>query len=138
MEPSTLSDNQTAFGDFMYRTFHENLQQRMSVRELQSLQILGEDFFTLVDLFANDLFESHGGDCLLLELSMEEFLWELQIFLNQFLRNCCENTLRLKSFCKNLKQNIEAEPFRKQFMQVLDDAYQQHFYAIKAKDSYLI
>ena len=45
-----------------YPTFFQNLSQRVQAKEVSSLHVLGEDFFSLVDTFSQQLFDEivHG------------------------------------------------------------------------------
>ena len=83
-----------------YPTFFQNLSQRVQAKEVSSLHVLGEDFFSLVDIFSQQLFEEFQGDLLLLEMEPESFLWELQVLTNQFLRKSIDSPLQLRPFCR--------------------------------------
>ncbi len=74
------------------RSFQDNLIQRLGPDEGRALDVLGKDFFYLVDQLATKLFEQHEKDAPLLDLSESEFPWELQVFANQFLRECAQSS----------------------------------------------
>ncbi len=117
-----------ASGFRAYRTFQENLARRMSAREIHSLRVLGPDFFNLVDRIAQDLQEQRPHDHLMMEMTEDEFLWELQVFANQFIRQCAESPLKLKPFCSHLMENLDDPEFRVQFDELLTTFYEQHFF----------
>ena len=94
-----------------YPTFFQNLSQRVQAREISSLHVLGEDFFCLVDIFSQQLFEEFQGDLLLLEMEPEPFLWELQVLTNQFLRKSIDSPLQLRPFCLQLRQQMQNPTF---------------------------
>ncbi len=50
------------------RSFQENLIQRLGPDEGRALNVLGKDFFYLVDQLATKLFEQHEKDAPLLDL----------------------------------------------------------------------
>ena len=56
-----------------YPTFFQNLSQRVQAKEVSSLHVLGEDFFSLVDTFSQQLFDEYQRDLLLLEMEPESF-----------------------------------------------------------------
>ena len=68
------------------KSFQENLIQRLGPDEGRALDVLGTDFFHLVDQLSTGIHEKHEKDAPLLGLSESEFTWELQVFANQFLR----------------------------------------------------
>ena len=119
---------QDSSGYRAYRSFQENLSRCMSAREIHSLRVLGPDFFELVDRIAQDLRDKRPYDHMMMEMSEDEFLWELQIFANQFLRQCAESPLKLKPFCAQLLVNLDEPEFRVQFDEVLQTFYEQHFF----------
>ena len=45
-----------------YPTFFQNLSQRVQAKEVSSLHVLGEDFFSLVDTFSQQLFDEYKRD----------------------------------------------------------------------------
>ena len=98
-EPSTYISEST----FLMRSFRENLVERMDSRKLKSLNALGDDFFFLVDHLSSFLFGNYKSSTALLELTQEEFHWEIQIFVNQFLRQCAESSTELLPFCRRLR-----------------------------------
>jgi len=51
------------------RSFQENLIQRLGPEEGRALDVLGKDFFYLVDQLATKLFEQDEKDAPLLDLS---------------------------------------------------------------------
>ena len=99
-EPSTYISENT----FLMRSFRENLVERMDSRKLKSLNALGDDFFFLVDHLSSFLFGNYKTSAALLELTQEEFHWEIQIFVNQFLRQCAESSTELLPFCRRLRE----------------------------------
>ncbi|MGK5094006.1 hypothetical protein WDW89_18585 [Deltaproteobacteria bacterium TL4] len=131
-------EDQSIDREFLYNTFYDNLRTRLTPNEVHSMGALGDDFFELVDRFTLEFFINRGGDCLLLELTRKEFLWELQIFVNLFIRECCGNVLKLREFCKKLREKLKAEDFRQEFMEVMATAYQEHFYIEDCKSAYLV
>ena len=74
------------------KSFQENLIQRLGPDEGRALDVLGADFFYLVDELSINLHEKHPQDAPLLDLSDAEFPWELQVFTNQFLRECAQTS----------------------------------------------
>ena len=120
------------------RSFHENLIKRLGPYEGRALKALGQDFFYLVDHLSADLHKNHSKDAPLLDLSESEFPWELQVFTNQFLRECVKSRGELTKFCFGLRKKLEEEEFRKEFWKILDAAYQQHFYITDSKKHFLI
>ena len=111
-----------------YPTFFKNLSQRVQAKEASSLHVLGEDFFSLVDTFSQQLFEEFQGDLLLLEKEPESFLWELQVLTNQFLRKSIDSPLQLRPFCRQLRQQMQNPTFADEIYLMLKKNYQDHFY----------
>ncbi|MBF0349851.1 MAG: hypothetical protein HQM11_02410 [SAR324 cluster bacterium] len=130
--------NDIAEEGFVYRSFYENLEARLDQEEITSVNVLGKDFFNMVDRFTIQLFIQRAGDSLLLELSREEFLWELQIFVNQYIRGCCSSPLKLRAFCASLAQKLREESFYKEFMADIELSYEKHFYMEDCATGYLI
>ncbi len=124
--------------DFNYRTFHQNLQEKLSPQEINSLNVLGKDFFTLIDHIVTELLIEHTNDHHLLELSLQEFLWELQIFANQFLRESAGSIMKLRSFCQECLIKLRNKKFYNQFMQEVYEAYTEHFFTRYSDASYLV
>ena len=113
-----------------YPTFFKNLSQRVQAKEVSSLHVLGEDFFSLVDTFSQQLFEEFQGDLLLLEKEPESFLWELQVLTNQFLRKSIDSPLQLRPFCRQLRQQMQNPTFADEIYSMLKKNYQDHFYQV--------
>ena len=120
------------------KSFHENLIQRLGPYEGRVLEALGHDFFYLVDQLSTDLYEKHPMDAPLLDLNESEFPWELQVFANQFLRECAQSKGELIKFCSGLRKKLENTEFRKKFWKILDAAYQQHFYVTDSEKHFLV
>jgi len=120
------------------RSFQENLIQRLGPDEGRALDVLGKDFFYLVDQLATKLFEKHEKDAPLLDLSESEFPWELQVFANQFLRECAQSSQQLNIFCKGLRKKLAHSDFNQPFWKILNEAYQHHFYVTDSKKHYLV
>ena len=110
-----------------YPTFFQNLSQRVQAKEVSSLHVLGEDFFSLVDTFSQQLFDEYQRDLLLLEMEPESFLWELQVLTNQFLRKSIDSPLQLRPFCRQLRQQIQDPTFADEIYSMLKKNYQDHF-----------
>ena len=119
-------------------SFHENLMKRLGPSDGRALDSLGQDFFYLVDQLSTELHEKHTKDARLLDLSESEFPWELQVFANQFLRECVHPKGELKNFCCGLRKKLENKEFRKEFWKLLDAAYQQHFYVTDSEKHLLV
>ena len=113
-----------------YSTFFQNLSQRVQAKEVSSLHVLGEDFFSLVDTFSQQLFDEHQRDLLLLEMEPESFLWELQVLTNQFLRKSIDSPLQLRPFCRQLRQQMQDPTFADEIYSMLKKNYQDHFYQV--------
>ena len=113
-----------------YSTFFQNLSQRVQAKEVSSLHVLGEDFFSLVDTFSHQLFDDYQGDLLLLEMEPESFLWELQVLTNQFLRKSIDSPLQLRPFCRQLRQQMQNTTFADEIYSMLKKNYQDHFYQV--------
>ena len=113
-----------------HSTFFQNLSQRVQAKEVSSLHVLGEDFFSLVDTFSQQLFDEYQGDLLLLEMEPESFLWELQVLTNQFLRKSIDSPLQLRPFCRQLRQQMEDPTFADEIYSMLKKNYQDHFYQV--------
>ena len=111
-----------------YPTFFQNLSQRVQAKEVSSLHVLGEDFFSLVDTFSQQLFDEYQRDLLLLEMEPESFLWELQVLTNQFLRKSIDSPLQLRPFCRQLRQQMQDPTFADEIYSMLKKNYQDHFY----------
>ena len=120
------------------KSFLDNLVQRLGPYEGRALDALGQDFFYLVDQLSADLHEKHPKDAPLLDLSESEFPWELQVFANQFLRECAQSKAELTKFCWGLRKKLEDTEFRKEFWKILDAAYQQHFYVTDSEKHFLV
>ena len=113
-----------------YPTFFQNLSQRVQAKEVSSLHVLGEDFFSLVDTFSQQLFDEYQRDLLLLEMEPESFLWELQVLTNQFLRKSIDSPLQLRPFCRQLRQQMQDPTFAGEIYSMLKKNYQDHFYQV--------
>ena len=113
-----------------YPTFFQNLSQRVQAKEVSSLHVLGEDFFSLVDTFSQQLFDEYQRDLLLLEIGPESFLWELQVLTNQFLRKSIDSPLQLRPFCRQLRQQMQDPTFADEIYSMLKKNYQDHFYQV--------
>ena len=113
-----------------YSTFFQNLSQRVQAKEVSSLHVLGEDFFSLVDTFSQQLFDEYQGDLLLLEMEPELFLWELQVLTNQFLRKSIDSPLQLRPFCRQLRQQMQNPTFADEIYSMLKKNYQDHYYQV--------
>ena len=120
------------------KSFQENLIQRLGPDEGRALDVLGADFFFLVDELSSTLHEKHPQDAPLLDLSDSEFPWELQVFTNQFLRECAQTSRQLTFFCHGLRNKLEEEEFQLEFWKILDEAYQHHFFVADSKKNYLV
>ena len=113
-----------------YPTFFQNLSQRVQAKEVSSLHVLGEDFFSLVDTFSQQLFDEYQRDLLLLEMGPESFLWELQVLTNKFLRKSIDSPLQLRPFCRQLRQQMQDPTFADEIYSMLKKNYQDHFYQV--------
>ena len=113
-----------------HSTFFQNLSQRVQAKEVSSLHVLGEDFFSLVDTFSQQLFNEYQRDLLLLEMEPESFLWELQVLTNQFLRKSIDSPLQLRPFCRQLRQQMQNPTFADEIYSMLKKNYQDHFYQV--------
>jgi hypothetical protein len=113
-----------------YPTFFQNLSQRVQAREISSLHVLGEDFFSLVDMFSQQLFEEFQGDLLVLEMEPESLHWDLQVLTNQFLRKSIDSPLQLRPFCRQLRQQMQNPTFADEIYSMLKKNYQDHFYQV--------
>jgi hypothetical protein len=120
---------------FLLRSFRENLVERMDVHKLNSLNALGEDFFFLVDQLSSFLFDKYQSSAALVELTQREFHWEVQIFVNQFLRQCAESTIQLLPFCQQLRANLDESAFSISFKELLDQAFLNHFYTSEVQNT---
>ena len=120
---------------FPLRTFRQNLGERMEPGALITMNVLGEDFFHLVDFFSSELYCKNQNSAALLELSEEEFLWELQVFVNQFIRICAETSSELILFCRELRVRLDDEGFCIEFNQMLNQAFLDHFYHNEGQNS---
>ena len=113
-----------------FPTFFQNLSQRVQAKEVSSLHVLGEDFFSLVDTFSQQLFDEYQRDLLLLEMEPESFLWELQVMTNQFLHKSIDSPLQLRPFCRQLRQQMQDPTFADEIYSMLKKNYQDHFYQV--------
>ena len=121
-----------------HKSFQENLIQRLGPEEGRALDVLGSDFFYLVDNLSESLHSKHPEDAPLLNLNETEFPWELQVFINQFLRECAQTSTQLSFFCHGLRKKLDDSEFKKEFWKVLDDAYKQHFFIVDSKKELLV
>ncbi len=124
--------------EFIYQTFYETLSGKLQDDEITSLNVLGKEFFVLVDQMAAELFVERAGDSLMLGLSLQDYLWELQVFANQFLRNSAGSVLKLKGFCESLIKCLHDLGFRDQFNAELRSAYENHFFVTESHGAYLV
>ena len=120
------------------KSFQENLILRLGPDEGRALAVLGADFFFLVDELSSTLHVKHPMDAPLLNLSESEVPWELQVFTNQFLRECAQTSRQLTFFCHGLRNKLEEEDFQLEFWKVLDEAYQHHFFIADSKKNFLV
>ena len=130
-EPSSFRTENS----FLMRSFKENLVERMDAQKLNSLNALGEDFFFLVDHLSSFLFENYQTSVALLELTQEEFHWEIQIFVNQFLRQCAESSTQLLPLRRQLHENLDEFEFSNTFNNLLDQAFLDHFYTSEVQNT---
>ena len=135
---SVLSTASASPSGFTYRSFRDNLAQHMSQQEVRALRALGEDFFVLVDEIAWSLFETRQRDHLLLDLSSQEFLWETQVFVTRFLRNCVDHPGELPPFCRELRDSLAKDEFQDHFEALLEQSYQEHFYLPESESALLV
>lgn len=124
--------------DFQYRTFYQNLAEKLDSQEITSLNVLGKDFFRLIDHVATELLISRAEDCFLLEMSLQEFLWELQIFVNQYIRQEAGTILKLRYFCSDCLERLQEETFNQKFMKRIQHAYAQRFFIQESNNAYLV
>ena len=120
------------------KSFQENLIQRLGPEEGRALDVLGSDFFYLVDNLSDSLHSKHPEDAPLLNLNETEFPWELQVFINQFLRECAQTSTQLSFFCHGLRKKLDDSEFKKEFWKVLDEAYKHHFFIVDSKNELLV
>ena len=120
---------------FLMRSFRENLVERMDSKKLKSLDALGDDFFFLVDHLSSFIFGNYKTSASLLELTQEEFHWEIQIFVNQFLRQCAESSTELLPFCRRLRDNLTETEFSSAFQNLLYQAFVDHFYTSEIQNT---
>ena len=120
------------------KSFQENLIQRLGPEEGRALDVLGHDFFYLVDNLSDSLHSKHPEDAPLLNLNETEFPWELQVFINQFLRECAQTSTQLSFFCNGLRKKLDDSEFKKEFWKVLDEAYKHHFFIVDSKNELLV
>ena len=120
------------------KSFQENLIQRLGPEEGRALDVLGADFFYLVDKLSSSLYEKHPEDAPLLDLNESEFPWELQVFINQFLRECAQTSTQLSFFCNGLRKKLDEPEFKEEFWKILDEAYKHHFFIVESKKELLI
>ena len=123
---------------FTYRSFYENLESQLTRKEIHSLATLGNDFFYLVDHLSANLFIKYSSHCELLELSLQEFLWKLQIFINRFLRAKAGSPLKIREFCRQIVLSLENSTFCDQLEQELQEEYQQYFFISEIETSHLV
>ena len=119
------------------KSFQENLIQRLGPEEGRALDVLGSDFFYLVDQLSATLHAKHPNDAPLLDLNESEFPWELQVFINQFLRECAQTSTQLAFFCNGLRKKLDDAEFKAEFWKILDEAYQHHFFVEESKNKFL-
>ena len=119
------------------KSFQENLIQRLGPEEGRALDVLGSDFFYLVDQLSATLHAKHPNDAPLLDLNESEFPWELQVFINQFLRECAQTSTQLAFFCNGLRKKLDDTEFKAEFWKILDEAYQHHFFVEESKNKFL-
>ncbi len=124
--------------DFHYKTFHQNLAEKLDHQEINSLNVLGKEFFTLIDHIVSEILISRAGDCFLLELSLQEYLWELQIFTNQFVRKEAGAILKLKHFSQECLVEFQNEIFYQTFMKKVYEMYTHHFFTRDSNAAYLV
>tara|TARA_Y100001970_G_C14232255_1_gene859404 strand:- start:1355 stop:1753 length:399 start_codon:yes stop_codon:yes gene_type:complete len=121
-----------------HKSFQENLIQRLGPEEGRALDVLGADFFYLVDNLSDSLRANHPNDAPLLNLNESEFAWELQVFLNQFLRECAQTSSQLSFFCHGLRKKLDDAEFQEEFWKILEEAYKHHFFIIESKKELLV
>ena len=124
--------------EFHYKTFHQNLTDKLDHQEITSLNVLGKDFFTLIDHVVTELFIARTDDCFILDLSLQQFLWELQIFTNQFIRKEAGSVLKLRQYCQECLTQLPNQAFYQTFIQQINDAYLDHFFIEESDNAYLV
>tara|TARA_B100001250_G_C19693864_1_gene741600 strand:- start:60 stop:473 length:414 start_codon:yes stop_codon:yes gene_type:complete len=137
MKHKNMLENKTISKKWQ-KSFQENLIQRLGPEEGRALDVLGNDFFYLVDNLSFSLHEKHPEDAPLLELNETEFPWELQVFINQFLRECAQTSTQLSFFCNGLRKKLDEPEFNEEFWKILDEAYKHHFFIVESKKELLI
>ena len=123
---------------FVYRSFYQNLSEKLSAPDVASLQVLGNDFFHLVDRMATDIFVVRTSDCFLLGLSLQNFLWELQIFSNRLIRLQCPSLLKLREFCQNWSARMQDERTHQQMMEEILKFYEDFFFVRESEKAALV
>ena len=124
--------------DFHYRTFYQNLIEKLTPEEITSLKVLGKNFFTLIDRLAAELLIEHAEDSFLLEMSLQTFSWEVQIFVNQFVRKEAGSVLKLRQYCTTCLKQFDNKTFYQNFNQRVYEGYVEHFFVKESDNVYLV
>ncbi len=114
--------------DFEYRYFLDNLSTHLKDDEIQSLNVLGESFFVLVDYIASYIISERAQDSLLLGLNLQNFLWELQVFAHQFIRTNAESSLKVRVYCDALAELLSNPKHEEAFQTEITEIYENYFF----------
>lgn len=96
-----------------YLSFYDALTQKMTSNEISSLQALGKSFFDLVECLSQKLFQQRVEDAPLLSLTEPQFFWEIQVFVNHFIRTSCQSPSVFALFVKIFWNNLETPSLMK-------------------------
>lgn len=122
----------------IYRSFYQNLSEKLNPQEIVSLNVLGKDFFTLIDHIVSKILVDRPEDYLLLGIDPEQYLWEIQVFLNQYIRDHAGSVMKLRSFCRDCLDSLQEESYYHQFMKKVYDAYTERFFLCESDAVYLV
>ena len=105
----------------------------MSKEKHENLKILGDNFFFIVDNLSNKLYKNFDRIGPILNLSNDEYLWELQIFVNKFIRLQSQSHKNLIYFCKDLRVKLDEKKYYSDFYKILNDTFIDYFSLDKSK-----
>ena len=125
---STLFEIYPENHDFEYRYFLDNLSVHLQNDEVQSLNVLGESFFVLVDYIASYIISERSQDSLLLGLNLQDFLWELQVFAHQFIRTNAGASLKVRIYCDALAELLSNPKHEEAFQSEITEIYENYFF----------
>ena len=128
MDKTKHLEDQLREQGYTYCSFKENLGRALAPTEIDSMHVLGKEFFVLVEQLAAEIFLNRQSDSLMLQLNLQDYHFELQVFTNFYLRNMCSSVFMVKSFSASLLKQLADNDTLADFMLDMMIAYEDYFF----------